>query len=154
MTNKPKWFLFYPMLQSKAHLSCLELKFAISTSTWKKVSMKNLFDDPLLEREGRTNENIMKLKQIFHIKLWEEKRRFLDVYFFSSRNQMVNPSLRVFKALEMWERRKMLCLLFCTKRITAVMIKKKKAETKIVQWKRGEMVGVLLGCCVHTRRGI
>lgn len=59
MVDKPKRLLFYLMSQSKAHLSCLELKFAISLcSTRKKVSMRRLFDDPLVKRARQAMSEI------------------------------------------------------------------------------------------------
>lgn len=88
MADKPKRFLFYLVSQSKTHLSCAELKFAISTSSrekrfpWK-VCLMTLW---LGKRDRRASKSIMKLKQIFHIKLWEQRRFWMFVFLLSKSN--------------------------------------------------------------------
>lgn len=90
MIDKAKWVLSdVTMKRCSAHSSCLELKFAISRSFIKGFFIRmKLFDDPFIgwERERATgmNKSTKKLKQIFHIKLWEGRwrtKRFQMFYF-------------------------------------------------------------------------
>lgn len=132
MIDKAKWVLSdVTIKRCSAHSSCLELKFAISRSFIKgflsewNCLMTLLWGVRERERATGMNKSTKKLKQIFHIKLWEGRwrtKRF-QMFYFSPLDSNGEAEFACFGTT--WNvRMKMFLCFFGVEKITTAMTKK------------------------------